>query len=84
MAASSVAADNLRTTYRSHTHEEHIYEVPDTYIGSAEKDTVPVLVLSDDKAHIVERDGEIVPGLYKVFDEVLVNALDHHARLTPA
>jgi len=84
MAASSVAADNLRTTYRSHTHEEHIYEVPDTYIGSAEKDTVPVLVLSDDKAHIVERDGEIVPGLYKVFDEVLVNALDHHARLTSA
>lgn len=78
----SDADTNIRTTYRSHTHEEHIYEVPDTYIGSAEKDTVPVLVLSEDEKRIVEREGEIVPGLYKVFDEVLVNALDHHARLT--
>lgn len=78
----AAAAENIRTTYRSHTHEEHIYEVPDTYIGSAEKDTIPVLVLSGDGSKIVEREGEIVPGLYKVFDEVLVNALDHHARLS--
>ena len=78
----AAVAKNIRTTYRSHTHEEHIYEVPDTYIGSAEKDTIPILVLSEDGSTIVGREGEIVPGLYKVFDEVLVNALDHHARLS--
>ena len=81
MAAKAGKEESIRKTYRSHTHEEHIYEVPDTYIGSAEKDIVPVLVLSDDEKSIIQKEGEIVPGLYKVFDEVLVNALDHHTRI---
>jgi len=80
--AVSSTGKNIRDTYRSHTHEEHIYEVPDTYIGSAEKDTVPILVLAEDGSRISQRDGEIVPGLYKVFDEVLVNALDQYTRLS--
>ena len=78
----SATGKNIRDTYRSHTHEEHIYEVPDTYIGSAEKDTVPILVLAEDGSRIFQRDGEVVPGLYKVFDEVLVNALDQYTRLS--
>ena len=74
-------AKNIRETYRSHTHEEHIYEVPDTYIGSAEEDTISSLVLSEDRNCFVSRELKIVPGLYKVFDEVLVNALDQFTRL---
>ena len=77
-----MSTTNIRETYRSHTHEEHIYKVPDTYIGSAEEDTIPCLVLSDDKTKIIREDTKIVPGLYKVFDEVLVNALDHHTRMS--
>lgn len=75
-------AKNIRETYRSHTHEEHIYEVPDTYIGSAEEDTIPSLVLSEDRSCFIHEDLKIVPGLYKVFDEVLVNALDQFTRLS--
>jgi DNA topoisomerase-2 len=77
----AVVTENIRKTYKSHTHEEHIYEVPDTYIGSAEKDTIPVLVLNESETKIIEREAEIVPGLYKVFDEVLVNAIDHYTRI---
>lgn len=73
---------NIRETYRSHTHEEHIYEVPDTYIGSAEEDTIPCLVLNDAGTQFITEELSIVPGLYKVFDEVLVNALDQHTRLS--
>jgi DNA topoisomerase-2 len=75
-------AKNIRETYRSHTHEEHIYEVPDTYIGSAEEDTLPCLVVSEDRSHFTTEELKIVPGLYKVFDEVLVNSLDQHTRLS--
>ena len=78
----AVSQKNIRDTYRSHTHEEHIYEVPDTYIGSAEKDTIPVLILNGDGSRILQTNGEIVPGLYKVFDEVLVNSLDQYTRLS--
>ena len=80
--ATSNSESNIRQTYRSHTHEEHIYEVPDTYIGSAEKDRVIVPVLNQEQTRIVEQELEIVPGLFKVFDEVLVNALDQHTRLS--
>lgn len=84
MAATSTqkTETNIRETYRSHTHEEHIYEVPDTYIGSAEKDRVVVPILNSDQTRIIEQELEIVPGLFKVFDEVLVNALDQHTRLS--
>lgn len=77
-----MAAKNIRETYRSHTHEEHIYEVPDTYIGSAEEDTIPSIVLTEDESRFETKDLKIVPGLYKVFDEVLVNALDQFTRLS--
>ena len=80
-AAKASTESNIRQTYRSHTHEEHIYEVPDTYIGSAEKDRVVVPVLNSEQTRILEQELEIVPGLFKVFDEVLVNALDQHTRL---
>lgn len=74
-------AENIADKYQSHTQESHIYDLPDTYIGSAEEDTVSTLVLSDDSTSMSVQEIKIVPGLYKVFDEVLVNALDQYTRL---
>jgi len=74
----SAAAENQRivNTYRAHTHESHILELPDTYIGSAEPDTVVSLVFDDEHNTIVKKSITTVPGLEKIFDEVFVNALD--------
>ncbi len=47
-------------------------------MGSIERVTQGMYVVSG--GNIVSKDVTIVPGLYKIFDEVLVNAVDHWRR----
>ena len=67
--------------YKKHELRDHIYELPDTYIGSVERTLLKTFVYDDASKRMVEREIEYVPGLYKIFDEVLVNALDQSSRL---
>ena len=64
--------------YKSHTHKEHIYKIPDTYIGSVEPCSDTHYVLED--AKMVRKTVEYTPGLYKIVDEVIVNAWDQFIR----
>jgi len=66
--------------YKKKTHHEHILSTPDTYIGSAEADTKPMYVFDDETKKIIKKDITFVPGLYKIYDEILVNARDHSIR----
>ena len=70
----------IEEIYKKKTHHEHILSTPDTYIGSAESDTKEMYVYDDETKKIVKRDITYVPGLYKIFDEILVNARDHTIR----
>ena len=65
--------------YKKHTHREHIYELPDTYIGSIEtiKEEHHVLKETQIFFELIEYN----PGFYKLIDELLVNAHDHVVRL---
>jgi len=38
-------------------------------------------VFDDESKRMVEHEIEYVPGLYKIYDEILVNAIDQTARL---
>jgi DNA gyrase/topoisomerase IV subunit B len=49
------------------------------YIGSVVPDTLDTFVLDGDR--IVKRNITYVPGLYKTFDELVVNAVDHSVRM---
>ncbi|KAI1728634.1 DNA gyrase/topoisomerase IV, subunit A domain-containing protein [Ditylenchus destructor] len=72
---------DIEKTYQKKTQLEHILLRPDTYIGSVEfctKTTMWVYDQEEDK--IVQRDISFVPGLYKIFDEILVNAADNKQR----
>lgn len=51
------------------------------YIGSVEEDTYLTWVFDSDTKTFVKKDVKFVPGLYKIFDEILVNSLDHVARM---
>jgi DNA topoisomerase-2 len=70
---------DLAKQYQKHTLREHIYKLPDTYIGSIEN--------SMEEHYIVENNKFILknllfnPGFYKLIDELLVNAHDHVIRL---
>ena len=66
--------------YQKYTPLEHILKRPDSYIGSIEITTDNVWVLSQDKTKMERRAVQYVPGLYKIFDEILVNAIDQSSQ----
>ncbi|XP_066443442.1 DNA topoisomerase 2-alpha [Eleutherodactylus coqui] len=75
--------DNKRLSveriYQKKTQLEHILLRPDTYIGSVEPLTQQMWVY-DAEEGLNCRDVTFVPGLYKIFDEILVNAADNKQR----
>lgn len=70
----------IEETYQKKTPVEHILLRPDTYIGSVEKETQQMHVWDDEGKQMVYRSIEYVPGLYKIFDEIIVNAADNKIR----
>jgi DNA topoisomerase-2 len=66
--------------YQKKTQLEHILLRPDTYVGSDEiqKDRLWVYNTAEEKLEF--REVNFVPGLYKIFDEILVNAADNYQR----
>ncbi|KAF0852238.1 mitochondrial DNA topoisomerase II [Andalucia godoyi] len=70
---------SFEEVYEKKTQIEHILLRPDTYVGSTE--------ISEQDAYILNRRNEVeykkikyVPALYKIVDEVLVNAVDNFRR----
>lgn len=66
---------------------EHVLKRPDTYIGSVERQDMEMWVWDADKeagsavvGKMAHRLTSFVPGLYKIFDEILVNAADNRQR----
>ena len=70
--------------YQKKTDKQHILDNPDTYIGSVE------LLDSDEFIHdsannsIIKKSIKYNPGLYKLFDEGIVNCRDHVIRMQQA
>jgi DNA topoisomerase II len=83
-AASSKPAKQgaIEKMYQKKSQLEHILLRPDTYIGSVERITDSMWVVEKKVAEesgdisykMVQREISYVPGLYKIFDEILVNA----------
>ena len=69
----------IEEIYQKKTQLEHILLRPDSYIGSTEAITTPLWVL-DASDKMVYRSVTYVPGLYKIFDEIIVNAADNKVR----
>jgi DNA topoisomerase-2 len=76
-------ASKLGKTYQKKTDRQHILDAPDTYIGSVEETEYDTFVLETDNGEtkIVKKNINIIPGLYKLFDEGIVNCRDHVARM---
>jgi DNA topoisomerase II len=72
---------SLAKTYQQKTDKQHILDNPDTYIGSVEKVDSDMWVFDEETQQIVLKEIEYVPGLYKLFDEGIVNARDHVVRM---
>lgn len=75
----------IEEEYQKLTPKEHILKRPDTYIGSVEfmeqklwVQFINQVCPSPDSEKFVEKDIKFVPGLFKIFDEILVNAADNY------
>jgi DNA topoisomerase II len=68
------------TQYKKKTPIEHILDRPDSYIGSREAHQEHRWVWSEETRRMEWREVTYNPGLYKIFDELVVNALDHVVR----
>ena len=63
--------------YQKLTQLEHILRRPDTYIGSVERDTKQMWIYNTVQDSMEFKEVSFVPGIYKIFDEILVNAADN-------
>ena len=63
------------------TDKQHILDNPDTYIGSVESIDADLWIMSENGDKIVEKNINYIPGLFKLFDEGIVNCRDHVVRM---
>nr|XP_003704530.2 PREDICTED: DNA topoisomerase 2 isoform X2 [Megachile rotundata] len=70
----------IERIYQKKSQLEHILLRPDTYIGSVEPVCELMWVFDKEKECMIQKEIKYVPGLYKIFDEILVNAADNKQR----
>ena len=73
------SSQNLSKQYQKKTDKQHILDNPDTYIGSVENVDFDNWLYDENK--IIQKSFEYIPGLYKLFDEGVVNCRDHVIRM---
>jgi DNA topoisomerase-2 len=73
--------EDLSKKYKKHELRDHIYNLPDTYIGSIDKTQLETFLYDEESKKMVKKVITYVPGLFKIFDETIVNASDHIMRL---
>lgn len=78
--AASTKQKSATETYQKLTQLEHIIKRPDTYIGSVEKTDQQMWVYNKVTQEMEYKNVSFVPGFYKIFDEILVNAADNKQR----
>ena len=66
--------------YQRLTPHEHVLARPGMYIGSPSVVTKSTWLYDDETQRMVWRSVQFNSGLYKIFDEILVNALDNTQR----
>ena len=81
-SSNSITSDEtLAKQYQKKTDKQHILDNPDTYIGSVENVDADMWVYDDATQKIALKTIEYIPGLYKLFDEGIVNCRDHVIRM---
>lgn len=80
----SKKAKSNEEKYQKVDQHQHILLRPDMYIGSCKEEKINMWIYDEkageDNAKFIMKEISYVPGLYKIFDEILVNARDHVVR----
>ena len=79
-----MSANDDNTLYfdvQQKTDKQHILDNPDTYIGSVENVDTDMWIMNETNEQIIEKNIRYIPGLFKLFDEGIVNCRDHVVRM---
>ena len=71
----------LEEKYKKEEHHNHIYNTPDTYIGGCDLITELLPLFNPETKKIEFKETEYIPGLFNIFNEILVNSKDQVTRL---
>ena len=63
----------IEKIYQKKTQLEHILLRPDTYVGSVERVESDMWIWNFDTEKMTKKNIKYVPGLFKIFDEILGN-----------
>jgi DNA topoisomerase II len=63
------------------SHREHVLKRPDSYIGSIDLTESQQWIFNIEENKMNKKTLKYIPGEYKLFDELIVNALDQQVRL---
>ena len=80
-------SNNISKTYVKYDHITHVKNRPGMYIGSIDEDSVETWICNKEVGQdcpvkkMEKKKLNYNPGLFKIFDEILVNASDHETRL---
>jgi DNA topoisomerase-2 len=66
--------------YEKLTHQQHVLKLPETYIGSIEESVDELWYYCEDTNKMIKKPLTYIPGEFKIFDELIVNALDQYTR----
>ena len=61
-------------------HKSHILKLSDTYIGSTDKTSEEIWYYDEASQKVVKGLKTFIPGEYKIYDEIVVNAFDQYVR----
>ncbi len=71
----------IKDIIKTRTLHESVLKEADQYIGSVQLDKIPLYIYDNETDKIVyKKECNVVMGLYKIFDEILVNATDNTVR----
>ena len=74
-------SDFLKKKYQKKSDKQHVLDNPDTYIGSIENIVNNSYIYDNNSNKVIQKNIEFIPGLYKLFDEAIVNSRDHVVRM---
>ena len=74
-------AKQQKDEYEEKDLRTHIYETTDTYAGSDQIIDAPLSMMKEKENTIQNTDVKYIPVIYKMFDEIIVNARDQRERL---
>lgn len=72
--------NDIATKYQKLTPIEHILKRPGMYIGGTDIVEENMWIMNETYTKIVEKEIKYIPGLYKIFDEIIVNTYDQSVK----